>query len=241
MILHWSFFKTGLVLAGTFILLFPGARAQVDCSAQREPPQGDLFQATVPNALDPAFRFNFDSGNKATIEVREGTIEAGLSQVDGCGEPVTKIYGYAAEGEGATWPGKTFEVTKAVPHQVTWVNKIAPGPYILTGAKNSVGNFSSYSVVDESLHWAYSLGANSKCSGGCDCSNPTFETCGVPIVTHLHGGQTDFKNDGNPEFFFGSQVIKKLPLIRGPQYNTNIYRYANNLDATSIWYHDHSL
>lgn len=241
MILHWSFFKTGLVLAGTFILLFPGARAQVDCSAQREPPQGDLFQATVPNALDPAFRFNFDSGNKATIEVREGTHDAGLLEVDECGEPETKIYGYAAEGKDATWPGKTFEVTKAVPHQVTWVNKIAPGPYILTGAKNSVGNFSSYSVVDESLHWAYSLGANSKCSGGCDCSNPTFETCGVPIVTHLHGGQTDFKNDGNPEFFFGSQVIKKLPLIRGPQYNTNIYRYANNLDATSIWYHDHSL
>ena len=66
-------------------------------------------------------------------------------------------------------------------------------------------------------------------------------TCGVPIVTHLHGGQTDFKNDGNPEFFFGSQEKKKLPLIRGPDYNTNIYRYANNLDATSIWYHDHAL
>jgi hypothetical protein len=229
MILHWSFFKTGLILAVTIILLFPGGKAQADCSAQREPSKGDLFQVEVLNALDSTFRFNFNSGNKATIEVKSGTHVAGLSQVDGCGKPETKIYGYAAEGENATWPGKTFEVTKTVPHQVMWVNKIAPGPYILTGANNMDGNFSNYSVVDKSLHWAYLLGNNSKCSGSCDCSNPTFETCGVPI------------NDGNPEFFFGSQVIKELPLIRGPKYNTNIYRYANNLDATSIWYHDHSL
>jgi hypothetical protein len=241
MILYRPFFKTGLALAGTIILLFPGARAQADCSAQRVPSKDDLFRVKVPNALDSTFRFNFDSGNKATIEIKSGTHDAGLSPVDGCGKPVTKIYGYAAKGEDATWPGKTFEVTKTVPHEVTWVNKIAPGPYILTGADNSVGSFSNYSVVDESLHWAYSLGNNSKCSGSCDCSNPTFEACGVPIVTHLHGGQTDSKNDGNPEFFFGSQVIEKLPLIRGPQYNSNIYRYANNLDATSIWYHDHTL
>ena len=36
MILHWSLFKVGLVLAGTTILVFPQAKADV-CNQKRNP------------------------------------------------------------------------------------------------------------------------------------------------------------------------------------------------------------
>jgi FtsP/CotA-like multicopper oxidase with cupredoxin domain len=83
------------------------------------------------------------------------------------------------------------------------------------------------------LHWCYSLpGYEGK----------TIANTGVPIITHLHGGHTDFQFDGNPEFFYspGSAVV-------GPQWNnvpggfTTKFRYDNNVPAGNLWYHDHAL
>ena len=68
---------------------------------------------------------------------------------------------------------------------------------------------------------------------------------GVPIITHLHGGHTDYQFDGNPEYFYGpgggmNQVV-------GPQWAyvaggfTTRFTYDNAVPAGNLWYHDHAL
>ena len=64
----------------------------------------------------------------------------------------------------------------------------------------------------------------------------------MPIITHLHGGNSDYQFDGNPEFFYSpnNRVI-------GPQWDfvpggfTNTFRYNNAVPAGNLWYHDHGL
>ena len=48
------------------------------------------------------------------------------------------------------------------------------------------------------------------------------------IVTHLHGGHLPARYDGQPEY----------TLLPG---ETDVYEYANNQDAATLWYHDHAL
>jgi hypothetical protein len=181
------------------------------------------FQTEVPNALSPGFKYVPDSGNRFTVDIGMATNhEPGFTFTSSTGNNIpaqSTIYGYGVDGE-YTWPGKTFEVNRGVRYEVTWRNKIYPGPYILTGK----GDYCEDSVVDTSLHWAYSVTAGS------------FEVDGVPIVTHLHGGHTDSLNDGNPEFYYNYDET-----VVGPQYVTSTYTYEDNIDATSLWYHDHAL
>ena len=177
------------------------------------------FVNLAPNALDPGFKYT-----GATIGVGETKQMTGLMAPDGVTPLVTKLWGYG-EGGAYTWPGKTFEVGRsATPYTVTWLNQLAK--------KNGkpVGHLLP---VDESLHWAYSL--------------PNYEQFsikrdGVPIITHLHGGHTDWQFDGNPEFFYspGNAVI-------GPQWAnvpggfTNNFVYDIDVPAGNLWYHDHAL
>ncbi len=66
----------------------------------------------------------------------------------------------------------------------------------------------------------------------------------MPIITHLHGGNSDFQYDGNPEFFYSPQSHGK---VTGPQWDlvpggsTDIFRYNNAVPAGNLWYHDHAL
>jgi len=82
---------------------------------------------------------------------------------------------------------------KDIPRSVVWSNKLPIGSgepgHLITGLNGK-------DVVDETLHWAYSL------QGYTDKS---LEVDGVPIVTHLHGGHSEFASDGNP-------VRKSCPL-----------------------------
>jgi FtsP/CotA-like multicopper oxidase with cupredoxin domain len=98
--------------------------------------------------------------------------------------------------------------------------------------------------VDTSLHWCYSL------PGYEDYS---IETAGVPIITHLHGGNTDFQFDGNPEFFYGPEIEtggrrrRRTTRVVGPQWNevpggfTHKFSYNTDVPAGNLWYHDHAL
>jgi FtsP/CotA-like multicopper oxidase with cupredoxin domain len=73
-------------------------------------------------------------------------------------------------------------------------------------------------------------------------TNKSIAKNGVPIITHLHGGHTDFQFDGNPEFFYSPDGR-----VVGPQWNnvpggfTTKFRYDNNVPAGNLWYHDHAL
>jgi len=213
--------KAGLIGGAT--LLMPGntraASARFDPLANKlsDPATQPKFRYVVPNALDPSFKYT-PQGGEYTVGVGPTSQMTGL--VNPGGRLVsTELFGYGQNGE-YTWPGKTFEVqsgnSKTV---VNWENNLFNQKHLLP--------------VDTSLHWAYSLHGYQDFSINKD---------GIPIVTHLHGGHTDFQFDGNPEFFYspGAEIV-------GPQWAnvpggfTNRFEYDNNVPAGNLWYHDHAL
>ncbi|GFE59609.1 multicopper oxidase family protein [Geobacter sp. AOG2] len=75
----------------------------------------------------------------------------------------------------------------------------------------------------------------------------------VRTVPHLHGAHVDWRYDGHPEAWFtnipaSQQTTVKYGLAadpsRGfpgrPSDNRVVYTYANDQDATTLWFHDHS-
>jgi len=179
------------------------------------------FMNPVPDAMAPGFKFT-SKNNKFKVAVGPSVQMTGLVDTTGevAGVPVpTPVFGYGLPNIGYTWPGRTFEVQSGTPIEVKWENKLFDP---VTGA------FLPHPLpVDTSLHWAYSL--------------PGYEgfdiaTSGVPIVSHLHGGHTDFQYDGNPEFFFSPGYG-----VRGPQWVEKKYIYNNDQPAGNLWYHDHAL
>ena len=175
------------------------------------------FVNAVPDAMAPSFKFA-SKNNKYKVAVGPTTQMTGL--VDATGTPLaTPLFGYGLPNLGYTWPGRTFEVQSGVPIEVKWENKLydpmtdLPLDHLLP--------------VDTSLHWAYSLHGYEPYS---------IAANGVPIVAHLHGGHTDFRYDGNPEFFFSPGFG-----VRGPQWVEKKYIYHNDQPAGNLWYHDHAL
>ena len=142
------------------------------------------FVNAAPNALDPGFIFSPKKG-KIKVGVSQSVQMTGLVGTDSVTPVPTTIWGYGDPSSFYSWPGRTFEVQSGTPLEVKWENRLGTLQMPVT----SFGR----SVIDTSLHWAYSLHGYTQYS---------VEMNGVPIVPHVHGGHTDFQFDGNPEFFF---------------------------------------
>jgi FtsP/CotA-like multicopper oxidase with cupredoxin domain len=180
-----------------------------------------IFEEIVPNALDPSFIYKPDANNKYITHICKNTNhQTGL--VDESGNRLsTPIYGYGDTRSGVcSWPGMTFEVQSFTNVTIRWENTLPIEEYIIT-SRDGV------SVVDTSLHWAYSL-------PGYD--SYTIAENGTPTVTHIHGMHSDSPFDGNPEFFFSPGFE-----ITGPKWLYEDYIYDNSQPATTSWYHDHTL
>jgi FtsP/CotA-like multicopper oxidase with cupredoxin domain len=185
-----------------------------------DPASQPKFEYIVPNALAPGFIYQPDQKGRYKITIAEGSQRTGL--VDARGRlRKTFIFGYkdGRDAQSVTWPGRTFQIRRDEGQTVVrWQNDL-PNYHLLP--------------VDTSLHWAYSLHGYEKYS---------IKNRGVPIITHLHGGHSDFQFDGNPEFFYspGGAVV-------GPQWDsvpggfTTDFRYENDVPAGTLWYHDHAL
>ncbi|MGB5550005.1 MAG: multicopper oxidase domain-containing protein [Thermoanaerobaculia bacterium] len=199
------------------------------------------FINPVPNALDPGFIYQTrrtGKTNKIKVAVGQSVQMTGLVGPDGVTPVPTTVWGYG-DKQFYTWPGRTFEMKSYEPLEVKWENRLLdaagfPLPYLITGKDNSslfdgdpAYDFTGRSVVDTSLHWAYSLHGYEQYS---------IATNGVPIVAHVHGGHSDFQFDGNPEFFFNPGWT-----VRGPQWVEKKYLYDNSQPAGTVWYHDHAL
>jgi spore coat protein A, manganese oxidase len=224
-----DFMKTA-GLAGAGLVLLPGfSRRGLYAAPQAvglsDPATQPKFLNLVPDAMAPGFKFS-PRGKKNKIKVSAGPSiqNTGLLSPGALGDPartpvMTPVWGYGTPSRGYTWPGMTFEVQSGVPLEVTWENRLVDP---VTGA------FVPHPLpVDTSLHWCYSLPGYTQ---------HTLASAGVPIVSHLHGGHTDFQFDGNPEFFFspGWGVL-------GPQWVEKKYMYLNDQPAGNLWYHDHAL
>ena len=219
----------GAAVTATTQLRIPAALAVPAARGLSDPAVQPKFMEYAPNALDPGFRFEAirqgRNAGKYHVAVRQGIHETGLRR-NGTGSRLrTQIFGYGYDdGRGVTWPGRTFQVQKGEPTTVKWDNQLLrnrrPVPHLLP--------------VDTSQHWAYSLDGY---------ENYSIEKNGVPIVTHLHGGHSDFQFDGNPEFFWSPDYE-----IVGPQWFKNgldgvikDFVYGNDQSAGTLWYHDHAL
>ncbi len=209
----------------------PAARGLSDPALQPK------FIELAPNALDPGFLFKDLNENGGpvrqpnfSVRARQTRQETGLIDPRNGRRLKTNVWGYGADT--VSWPGQTFQVMStsaggADETVVRWENEMHGGSHLLP--------------VDENLHWAYSLhGASS--ANDVDYRQFSIKKNGVPIITHLHGGNSDFQFDGNPEFFYSPDGE-----VKGPQWDfvpggfTNTFRYNNAVPAGNLWYHDHAL
>ena len=58
----------------------------------------------------------------------------------------------------------------------------------------------------------------------------------VRTVVHLHGGRTEPASDGYPDAWFTKGFA-----VKGPFFQKEIYEYANQQSARTLWYHDHAI
>jgi len=213
------------------------ARAATQAPGLSDPELQPKFVEIAPNALDPGFLFKDlnEDGLPAqkpnfSIRIRETIQETGLVNPNNGRRLKTKVWGYGQDT--VTWPGQTFQVMSTSaggdPETVVrWENELQGKKHLLP--------------VDTSLHWCYSLHGESS-ANGFDYTQFSIKKNGVPIITHLHGGNTDFQFDGNPEFFYSPDGE-----VKGPQWDfapggfTNTFRYNNDVRAGNLWYHDHAL
>lgn len=212
----------------------------------------------VPPAMPRAGRIVMRGGKNA--DYYEISMKQFSQQVLPAGLPQTTVWGYgpvAAERRGALLlhhaPSLTIEAGFDKPVMVKWINDL----------KDSAGNFLPHLLpVDPTLHWANPPGGPT----GTD-TRPVFSvtpgryTGPVPIVTHVHGavGVGD-ESDGYAEGwylpnagnipashatrgrwyeFFASKAAAKFGTNWGPGFATFVY--PNKGQATTDWYHDHTL
>lgn len=186
-----------------------------------DPAEQPLFREPAPNAFDIKFDtkedYECDKGEPYLLmETKPAQQTTGI--INGGDVPMTRLYGYAADSGAATWPGPTIIAKSTKQLCIEWQNKLSEGYHLIQGLDDTIDD----PVVDETLHWAYSLPSN---------LGDTIFNDGVPVVSHLHGGHTAAGFDGNPEFFFGKDQIKT-----GPRYVTNRYKYGNDQPAGTLWY-----
>jgi FtsP/CotA-like multicopper oxidase with cupredoxin domain len=181
-----------------------------------DPASQPKFVNAVPDALNPLFKILTPQSNDKYLKVFAGATVHQTGLVDGSGNKLTTaVWGYGSDSWNygtPTWPGPTIEAKSRRKIKVRWENRLGNGHLL---------------PVDESLHWCYSLPGYEQYS---------IANNGVPIVSHLHGGHTDFQFDGNPEFFFSPGFA-----VRGPQFVDKTYLYDNSQPAGNLWYHDHAL
>ena len=182
------------------------------------------FGKAVPDALAPGFKYA-RKGKGYKVDVGTAIQQTGL--VDANLIPLnTPVWGYGDSADGFhSWPGRTFEVQSGKgTTEVKWKNKLD-------------GVAAHLLPVDTSMHWCYSLP---------NYTQHSIATAGVPIITHLHGGHSDYQFDGNPEFFYGPTLPDGTQVV-GPQWAnvkggfTYKFKYDNDVPAGNLWYHDHAL
>lgn len=188
-------------------------------------------QLTIPPIFEPT-----EITNSIDCKVKSHNYKVTVSQFTQQllppGFPETTVWGYSGKVRDPETgeiipdfkftPGPSFEAVRHIPINVQWVNNLTE----------------SYPLaVDPTIHWA-------------DPNNmgmpmPPFEPfppgyplaqSSVPIVTHLHGGETEPASDGYPEAWFTAGET-----IKGPDFIKSRYHYDNDQEPTTLWYHDHAL
>jgi spore coat protein A, manganese oxidase len=190
--------------------------------------------------------------------------------------PPTTVWGYGGLTKDA-WTGQllgyvrnspspTFEVTRGIATQITWVNNLTdangiPLNYMFpvdptfdwANSHTSTDMMSQTQAINEAIQQAmteisppYPPGYNGIAinvngtvtnPGGLNYQSP------VPIVTHIHGAEDSSYSDGGPGGWYTPNGI------HGPTYSTYaptdpnaaVYYYNNTQQEATLWYHDHAM
>ena len=190
--------------------------------------------------------------------------------------PPTTVWGYGGITKDA-WTGQylgyvrnspaaTFEVTRGVATQITWVNNLTdaggnPLPYMFpvdptfdwANSHTSTDMMSQQAAINQAIQQAmtgisppYPPGYNGNATNvNGTITNPTglnYQSP-VPIVTHVHGAEDSSYYDGGPAGWYTPNGI------HGPTYqtyaptdaNAAVYYYNNTQQEATLWYHDHAM
>lgn len=196
-------------------------------SASTLVPQTPLDPNTIPKYVDPLPVPKKLTGRTLKIRAREADAQI-LPVTDGARNPTgfttTRVWAY-----DGSYPGPTIEAKRGKPTSVLWRNGI-------NFAKSKLQALVS---VDQTLHWADPLGL------GC-FHDPTDLACfepyigPVPMVAHLHGGETPSAFDGGPDAWY-TKRSRGFGVLKGPAFVTKRFTYPNEQEAATLWYHDHAL
>ncbi len=210
--------------------LFPRSAIAQAVTAVLNPTRVPQFQNRVINPLDPAYVFQPDvvGGSEYTLSIQQfNTNTIGLR--NGRRRLLnTTVWGYGTASQAPTFPGRTFEVQSGAPITVTYLNDLT----------DAAGAAIPHPLpIDTTLDWAN--------PGGLGGLAP------VPLVAHLHGGDTQYLSDGLPDAWgtpdvAGSFDVNGAPIPDGqPDYKGRLfskpYTYDNSQEAGHLWYHDHAL
>ena len=147
-----------------------------------------------------------------TLQATQFTQNLGLVTPGTNAPLLTTVWGY-----NGTYPGPTIVATKGTPTRIYFPNRLVdkkkvPLPHLFP--------------IDTTMMWALS-------------GNPNWRTAGIPLVPHLHGGHVESASDGLPEAWYTpSFKIKGPDFLKG---DIDPYFYINDQDASTLWYHDHTL
>ena len=140
----------------------------------------------------------------------------------------TFLWGYNINNTGPSFPARTIEAVHGVATTAAYIN----------GLTNT--HLQALLTVDQSLHWADPLGttARNNCVNGPPLAAPCTQPYAgpIPAVVHLHGAEVLSQYDGHPEAWFTPGLAQ-----RGRGFVSNTYNYLNTQEATTLWFHDHSL
>jgi spore coat protein A len=225
----------GAALAAPLLLGAAPAAAQA-----LKPKQIPQFVNIVANPLDPGFIWQPDAvgGSTYTLEVQEFTQPLGL----GVGVAPTRVWGYGKAGQAATYPGRTFEVNRSTAvDPITGLGNNSITVSYVNRLVDAAGNvLPNRMPVDLTLDWA-----NPGAVGG---------ITPVPVVAHLHGGDSAYLSDGLPDAWGTPCAETPAPTpcaaallpqsgvsVSGSVFYTKPYTYENLQEAGHLWYHDHAL
>ena len=234
-------FRLGALAAG-LVTLTLGCDAGVDPAATTVRsgysvsfPQTPLEGTSIPRFVDPLPTFNgrrVDGTATVNVNMQEfqqkvlpASIYSSLAPPYNAG---TFLWGYNINGAGASWPARTIEAKQGIATTAAYTNSLT----------NT--NLQKLLTVDQSIHWADPLGttAANNCVNGPPLAGPCTQPYAgpIPAVVHLHGNEVLSQYDGHPDAWWTPGFAQK-----GKSFIGNTYNYPNQQEATTLWFHDHTL
>ena len=212
------------LLRGGMLLLMFNFLFFLPTSAQSPDPGelelGELDPLTQPKFINPLPFPATLTGTYHEITISQFRQGLGVYAPSTLSDPEPTEFLPYVWGYNGSYPGPTIEAWRNTQVKVKWINNLPSGDVM----ENHLFK------IDPTLHWAGSVNGH----GGYEVRDLN----GIPTITHLHGGHTEAASDGHPDAWYTPDMAQT-----GPQFydNDGLFTYANDQEAATLWYHDHTL